>query len=307
MLSVEGICKKFGNKQVLNNLTFKIAKGEIYGFVGPNGAGKTTTMKILSGLLKADSGVISYENKNLLEDITLLKEKIGYMPDFFGVYDNLMVMEYLEFYGSANKMSDKDIHERSLKLLEMMNLSCEIDSYVDDLSRGMKQRLCLVRTLLHDPEIIILDEPTSGLDVKSKNDLQNMLKMVSEQGKTVIISSHILSELAQICTSVGIIESGSMIMSGKLDDVLDKVDEANPLIISVLNNVSKAIEVLKENPLVKTITLDENNISITFAGKKGDEAILLRELVINNINVSEFKREQSNLESIFLKITGENK
>lgn len=305
MLKIDRLCKSYGDKQVLNELSLEIKKGEIFGFVGPNGAGKTTTLKIISGLLPADSGEIFYEYENLLDNIPLLKSKIGYMPDFFGVYDNLKISEYLEFYGSAYGLSQDVISRRSSELLDLVKLSDAKNLYVDNLSRGMKQRLCLARTLIHNPDIIILDEPASGLDPHTRSDLKEILKNLSEYGKLIIVSSHILTELSQMCTNVGIIDGGRIIMSGKVSEILNQVDESNPIIINIIYGIEKAIEILKENPMVKTLTIDENDILITFLGNKDDEALLLKTLITNDVHIFGFKREQSSLENLFMKITGE--
>ena len=212
MLKIKGLCKKYGNFTALDNLDLAIGRGEIFGFVGPNGAGKTTTLKILAGLLKADAGEVYIDDIRLFEDYDRLKELIGYMPDFFGVYDNLKVMEYLEFYASAYGIETKRAQELGRELLSVVHLDGKEEHYVDELSRGMKQRLCLARALIHDPQFLILDEPASGLDPRNRFEFKEILRDLKEAGKTIIISSHILMELAEICTSIGVIEHGKIIM-----------------------------------------------------------------------------------------------
>ena len=303
MLKIKGLCKKYGNFTALDNLDLAIGRGEIYGFVGPNGAGKTTTLKILAGLLKADAGEVYIDDIRLFEDYDRLKELIGYMPDFFGVYDNLKVMEYLEFYASAYGIETKRAQELGRELLSVVHLDGKEEHYVDELSRGMKQRLCLARALIHDPQFLILDEPASGLDPRNRFEFKEILRDLKEAGKTIIISSHILMELAEICTSIGVIEHGKMIMQGSIEDILSAVDASNPLIIRVYDQVQTAILVLKEEEQVKNLTIQGNSLMVTFTGNRKDEAMLLRRLVERGVLVQSFAREQSNLEALFLKIT----
>jgi ABC-2 type transport system ATP-binding protein len=302
MLKIEHLSKSYGNFKAVDDFNLSVKEGEIYGLVGPNGAGKTTIMKIMSGLLKADSGSITIESENILNDVKRLKHTIGYMPDFFGVYDNLTVIEYLQFYSSAYGIANNITLSRADELLELVDLSDKVNEYVDGLSRGMKQRLCLARTLVHNPDILILDEPASGLDPVTRHQLKFILKNLSDKGKTIIISSHILTELAEICSSICIMDAGKVIMSGNIDEILFQVDSSNPLIISVFEDVEKALPILKKNRYVRTISVDNNNIMVTFIGRKEDEANLLKELIMNDILIVSFKREQSNLESLFLRI-----
>lgn len=303
MLEIKNLHKAYGKFKAVDNLNIHISRGDIFGFVGPNGAGKTTTMKIISGLLAADYGQILLEDKNILSQNFLLKEKIGYMPDFFGVYDNLTAIEYLEFYSLAYGIDEKEAVNRCHELLEMVNLSDKADEYVDSLSRGMKQRLCLARTLVHNPEILILDEPASGMDPRTRHELKNILKNLKELGKTIIISSHILTELSEMCNTVGIIEKGRCLIQGNINDILNKVDESNPLTLTVLGEVNSAIAVLKENRYVKSLAVDQNSIMIVFVGRKQEEAALLKQLIDKGVPVLSYKREQSDLESLFLQIT----
>lgn len=302
MFKIENLSKSYGSFKAVENFNLSVEEGEIYGFVGPNGAGKTTIMKIMAGLLTADSGTITLGEENILKDVSKLKKTIGYMPDFFGVYDNLTVTEYLYFYSSAYGIKDDITTERTKQLLELVDLQEKANEYVDGLSRGMKQRLCLARTLVHNPDILILDEPASGLDPFTRHQLKYILKNLSDSGKTIMISSHILTELAEICDSICIIEKGKVIMSGNIEEILFQVDSSNPLLIRVLNDAEQAVAILKKNKYVRTISVEDNNILVTFIGRKEEEASLLKELIDNNVLVLSYKREQSNLESLFLKI-----
>ena len=195
-LTVDHLVKRFGNFTAVDELCMEIPAGSVFGFVGPNGAGKTTTMKIMAGLLAADGGSILLDGQDALKSRKLLREKMGYMPDFFGVYDNLRVSEYMDFYAGTYYIPYADRPALIDGLLELVDLSHKKDAYVDSLSRGMKQRLCLARSLIHDPDILILDEPASGLDPRARMEMKEILKQLGSLGKTVIISSHILPELA---------------------------------------------------------------------------------------------------------------
>ena len=303
MLKIRNLTKRYGRYTALDSLDLQIDRGEIFGFVGPNGAGKTTTMKIMAGLLKADAGEIYIDDIKLFEDYNRLKEVIGYMPDFFGVYDNLQVMEYLEFYASAYGMETRQARRLGGHLLEMVHLEGKEECYVDELSRGMKQRLCLARALIHDPQFLILDEPASGLDPRSRFEFKEILKELRDNGKTIIISSHILMELAEMCTSIGIIERGKMILQGSIEDILETVDTSNPLIIRVYDQVDTAVLLLKREEKIESLTIRGNSIFASFSGNREEEARLLKTLIDNGVLVQSFSREQGSLESLFLKIT----
>ena len=303
MLKIRNLTKRYGRHTALDSLDLQIDRGEIFGFVGPNGAGKTTTMKIMAGLLKADAGEIYIDDIKLFEDYNRLKEVIGYMPDFFGVYDNLQVMEYLEFYASAYGMETRQARRLGGHLLEMVHLEGKEECYVDELSRGMKQRLCLARALIHDPQFLILDEPASGLDPRSRFEFKEILKELRDNGKTIIISSHILMELAEMCTSIGIIERGKMILQGSIEDILETVDTSNPLIIRVYDQVDTAMLLLKREEKIESLTIRGNSIFASFSGNREEEARLLKTLIDNGVLVQSFSREQGSLESLFLKIT----
>lgn len=303
MLKIRNLTKRYGRHTALDSLDLQIDRGEIFGFVGPNGAGKTTTMKIMAGLLKADAGEIYIDDIKLFEDYNRLKEVIGYMPDFFGVYDNLQVMEYLEFYASAYGMETRQARRLGGHLLEMVHLEGKEECYVDELSRGMKQRLCLARAMIHDPQFLILDEPASGLDPRSRFEFKEILKELRDNGKTIIISSHILMELAEMCTSIGIIERGKMILQGSIEDILEMVDTSNPLIIRVYDQVDTAVLLLKREEKIESLTIRGNSIFASFSGNREEEARLLKTLIDNGVLVQSFSREQGSLESLFLKIT----
>lgn len=216
MLKLSQVHLSYGRVKALNGLDLHIEKGKIYGFVGPNGAGKTTTMKVIAGLLQADQGEIFIDGVKLEGSVEENRKVIGYMPDFFGVYDNLLVSEYLQFFGELYDLSPTEINEKIDKLLALVQLEEHKDKLVDSLSRGMKQRLCLARALIHDPKLLLLDEPASGMDPVARMQMKHILKTLSENGQTILISSHILPELSEICDEIGIIDKGKMIQEGNL-------------------------------------------------------------------------------------------
>ena len=220
MLTIKNLRKRYGNFQALDGLNLEVADGELFGFVGPNGAGKTTTLKILAGLLVPDEGEVEIGGLDVYSDGKELRRRIGYVPDFFGVYDNLKVSEYMEFFASCYGITGLQARTRCHTLLEQVRLEDKEDFFVDGLSRGMKQRLCLARALIHDPDLLILDEPASGLDPRTRVEYTAILKELRDQGKTLLVSSHILSELSELCTSIGV--QGDEIKLGFLGDRQDE-------------------------------------------------------------------------------------
>lgn len=312
MLEIQNLTKRYGKFLALNDLNLHIEKGEIFGFVGPNGAGKTTTMRIVCGLLKASGGTVFIDGVNALTRPDDIKRKVGYVPDFFGVYDNLKVMEYMEFYGSMYGMDREEIYEISEGLLELVNLSDKKEAFVDTLSRGMKQRLCVARALLHNPDLLVLDEPNSGLDPRARFEMKEVLKNLGTMGKTIIISSHILPELSEMCTSIGIMEHGQLIVSGRVEEIMQKSVGSQPIRIKATASGQEddgreyIATVLKEQPFVNKVSYTEDEILVSFTGSEQEAARLLKTLVERDIAVSNFYREKEDLESLFLEITGGN-
>ncbi|MGB8455697.1 MAG: ABC transporter ATP-binding protein [Anaerocolumna sp.] len=303
MLEIKNLTKKYGRFTALSGLNMEIKKGEIFGFVGPNGAGKTTTMRIVTGLLKPDSGTVYVDGVDARANPKGLKSKIGYMPDFFGVYDNLKALEYMEFYASIYGITGKKAKQLCLELMELVQLSDQADSYVDEMSRGMKQRLCLARSLVHNPGLLVLDEPASGLDPRARFEMKDILKELHNQGKTILISSHILPELAQMCSNIGIIEKGRMVVTGTVEEILSARGAASPIVMKFTSGQEIAVELLKQNPFVQNIMIRDNSISILFKGNETDEADILASMIQNGAMLSSFNREESSLESLFMQIT----
>jgi len=260
-------------------------------------------MKIIAGLLPADGGEIYVDGIDALKDNKKLKEKIGYMPDFFGSYENLKVIEYMEFYSSIYGIVGKESRNLIMDLLELVNLGDKKDMYVDGLSRGMKQRLCLARSLVHNPELLILDEPASGMDPRSRFEMKGILKNLKDMDKTVIISSHILSEMNEICTSVGIIEEGKMIYSGGIDNLLTRVNSVNPLKIIVGDKVKEAKTILSELPYITSIKENSRELTVFFNGGEVEISNTIKTLVLKDIPIVSFTQVSENLEDVFIKIT----
>lgn len=303
MLTIINLEKFYGKYKAVNGLDMHLKKGDIFGFIGPNGAGKSTTMKIIAGLLPADGGEIYVDGIDALKDNKKLKEKIGYMPDFFGSYENLKVIEYMEFYASIYGIVGKESKNLIMDLLELVNLEEKKDAYVDGLSRGMKQRLCLARSLVHNPELLILDEPASGMDPRSRFEMKGILKNLKDMDKTVIISSHILSEMNEICTSVGIIEEGNLIYSGGINNLLSRMSSNNPLKIIVRDKVKESKVILSELPYITNIKENSKELTVFFNGGEIEISNTIKALVLKDIPIISFTQVSENLEDVFIKIT----
>jgi len=303
MLKIKGLVKKYGKFTAVDYLDLHVPKGEIYGFVGPNGAGKTTTMKIISGLMEADRGEVYVNDIDVLKNQRKAKEVIGYMPDFFGVYDDLKVTEYLDFYASIYKINAKERKKICDDLLELVDLQDKKDAYVDSLSRGMKQRLCLARSLVHNPELLVLDEPASGMDPRARVEMKEILRVLKDLGKTIIISSHILPELSELCTSIGIIERGKIVISGTVDEIMQQVYRKRFIKVKIKDKTEECAKVMQEHPLITNIIKGENSIEAGFEGSEEEMAMLLKELVMRDIPVISFGQMEGNLEDVFMKVT----
>ena len=303
MLEIKNISKSYGKHIALSNLCLNIPEGALFGLVGPNGAGKTTFIKIFSGIIKPDRGEIIFGDMDVLRKEKEAKELIGYVPDVLGIYDNMTVFEYMSFFAATYGLTGYVARKKTEILLEQVGLTDKIDYFLNELSRGMQQKLCVARALIHDPKLIIMDEPASGLDPRSRYEFKELLQELNGSGKTVILSSHILSEVSEICTDIGIIETGKVVISGSVDNILEKVESSNPIKIKVINNVDIALDILKNNANVKLLSVDSGNFVVYFEGKKADEANLLKTLIDKDVMVTEFIREAGSLESFFIKVT----
>ena len=303
MLKIENLVKTYGRFTAVDHLNLELTQGNIYGFVGPNGAGKTTTMRIAATLMKADSGTVRVDGINAAEYPVEVRGKLGYMPDFFGVYDNLKVSEYMDFYGSCYGLSRQERMMRTGELLELVELQKKKENYVDSLSRGMKQRLCLARSLIHNPGLLILDEPASGMDPRARIEMKGILRTLKEMGKTILISSHILPELSELCTHIGIIEKGKMVYSGEVGDIMRRIIGKTWLKIEVLSDVEKAVRILREQPSTGEMQVEGQTLEVGFSGREEDLAELLRILIAGEVSVVSYTREEGSLEEVFMEVT----
>ena len=303
MIQIRGLSKSFGSFQALKGIDLTIAKGTVFGFVGPNGAGKSTTMSILATLMAPDSGIAMVDGFDVTKHPHEVRKRIGYMPDFFGVYDQFKTMEYMHFYGASYGIPKAERDELIPNLLELVNLSDKKDAYVDTLSRGMKQRLCLARCLVHDPELLILDEPASGLDPRARIEMREILKELKTMGKTIIISSHILPELAEMVDEIGVIEHGLMRAIGNVNEIQNRLRVKRYLHIRLLDKMDEAEAFLRDRPHVNKLLREEDNINVHFGGGDEEQAELLRSMMSYGFEIVSFSEAQSNLEDVFLEIT----
>jgi ABC-2 type transport system ATP-binding protein len=311
MLTTENLTRKYGSFTALDNLNLTISDGELHGFVGPNGAGKTTTMRILATLLPATSGKAYVDGVEVSRDGKKIRRMVGYMPDFFGVYDGLKTWEYLDFYARCYSINHKERVKMVDRLLEIVRLSDKKNAYIDILSRGMKQRLCLARSLIHDPKLLILDEPASGMDPRARAEMKDILRALRNMGKTILISSHILPELSEMCDSLTIIDHGKLVFSGPVTDLARKMLGQAPLDILLTpdatgEQMESAIGLMKEFPGVTGILQPEEHLlRVDFEGSARDTAALLQAVMQKGTPVIDFHRAPVNLEKVFMEVTQE--
>ena len=304
MLHINKLTKKYGSFTAVSHLSLHIPEGDLFGFVGPNGAGKTTTIRMVCGLLRATSGTVKIGNVKGAVGSREMKRMIGYVPDFFGVYDNLKVREYMDMYGSMYGMYARDIARLTEDLLELVNLSDKKEVYVDTLSRGMKQRLCMARALLHNPKLLLLDEPSSGLDPRARVEMKELLKNLHSMGKTILISSHILSELSEMCTSIGIMNHGQLITSGRIEEIMAQLSGGNRIHIQIASGMETAVRILQEHAGVVLESVRENEVIVTSSSTDEEISALIGALIQNEVILTGFYREEGNLESLFMQLTG---
>lgn len=306
MLKINSLRIDYDDITAVRDLSVEIQKGQIYGLVGPNGAGKTSTIKALAGVLEPTYGEISINGHDLDLERSQALQDIGYMPDFPPVYENLKVWEYLDVFAAAYLIDRRQRLERARHWVKQVNLENKWDSFIRDLSRGMRQRLVLAKTVLPNPKVLLLDEPASGLDPIARREFRDLLKRIAAEGMTILISSHILTELSEFCNAIGIMEKGKMVVSGSIEEIRKAIHSTGYLIVRLAQQdplLERAIAILSESSQVqKTQKASETEIQAHFSGSRQEAAQLLSRLVAERIPVAEFIIKEDDVEDIFFKI-----
>ena len=333
MIQIRHLRKEYKDLVALKDLNLELEPGDIFGYIGPNGAGKTTTIKMLATLLTPTAGTAYVDGVDVVRYPEQVRAVVGYMPDFFGVYDDIKVWEYLDFFAAAYRIPKEKRPQIIDDVLTLTDLNVKKDAYVESLSRGMKQRLCLAKTLVHDPKVLLLDEPASGLDPRARIEIKELLKELKAMGKTIIVSSHILPELADFCNKIGIIEKGEMIVSGDVNEIIRQVSGAHTLEVKILDEAApldldldiaglaaatpheggvavkttpameRAMAILREMETVADVKVGDNVLQVAYVGEPNGEWELLRELVRADIKVVSFGTQATDLEDIFMRVT----
>src|SRR5687768_4080117 len=293
----------YGNMTALSSLTLTVNRGELFGFIGSNGAGKTTTLRILATFLSPSAGTAKILGHDVVHDADSVRHNIGYMPDFFGVYKDMEVTEYLDFFGACYKISSAQRERTVNDVLELVGLSEKKGALIGALSRGMQQRLGLARVLIHDPQLLLLDEPASGLDPRARIEMMAILQELQRMGKTIIISSHILSELQTLCNRVAIIEKGKLIYSGPVQGVRDQMGTGHIYWVKVASEPEKAIGLLKSHPNVSEVEQVDGQMKVTLASQDTDPSFLAETLVNGGARVTGLWEEELGLEEVFMRVT----
>lgn len=303
MIRLEGFGKDYGSFTAVDRIDLHIREGETFGFIGPNGAGKSTTIRFLATLLRASRGDGSVAGCDVMGDPVGVRQSIGYMPDHFGVYDGMRVWEFLDFFAVAYRIGRTGRRQVIDNVLELLDLTHKRDDPVNGLSRGMKQRLCLAKTLLHDPPVLILDEPASGLDPRARVELKVLLKELRKMGKTILISSHILSELADCCTSVGIIERGQLLMQGPIDEVYRQIRRNRVVDLRFVSGREAGLAVLRSTPSLRSLDAMPERVTAELETDDEGLATLLEELVAAGVRLRSFHDRDPTLEDVFMTVT----
>lgn len=303
MIEITNFGKHYGDFVAVQNLNLKIEAGEMFGFIGPNGAGKSTTIRFLATLLKASHGEGTVNGHSVTNDPIGVRRSVGYMPDNFGVYDGMKVWEFLDFFAVAYQVPKARRKEVLSDVLELLDLTHKRDDFVNGLSRGMKQRLCLAKTLVHDPPVLILDEPASGLDPRARLEVKALLKELRRMGKTILISSHILTELADCCTSIGIIERGQLLLHGPIEQVYRKITSSRHLEARFSGNPDQGVSLIRSDPKVANSEITPRGCIFEVNGTDADVQRLMRSLVSADCGLVSFADKEPTLEDVFMMVT----
>jgi len=303
MIEIKNLVKNYKNFKAVKDISLSLEPGDAFGFLGPNGAGKTTTIKILATLLSPTEGDAFIGGYSVRKDPEKIRKIMGYMPDFFGIYDQVKAWEYLDFFASAYKVEKTRRKTIISDVLELTDLYGKRNDYVDNLSRGMKQRLCLARVLIHDPQVLLLDEPASGLDPRARIEMRALLKELRTMGKTIFISSHILTELADLVNKIGIIEAGQLLAFGEVDMILKELAPVKVMKLNVLESTDMAVKILEQSCHVNKIDVKERTIQFEFKGTDDELSDLVKKLVTEGVKLVALQEQKVDLESVFMKIT----
>ena len=303
MIELIDFGKDYGEFTAVQQLNLKIEAGELFGFIGPNGAGKSTTIRFLATLLKASRGEGTVNGHSVTRDPMKVRQSVGYMPDNFGVYDGMKVWEFLDFFAVAYQIGKSHRKQIISDVLDLLDLGHKRNDYVNGLSRGMKQRLCLAKTLVHDPPVLILDEPTSGLDPRARIEVKALLKELRRMGKTILISSHILSELADTCTSIGIIERGQLLMHGPINDDYRRIRGNRIVEIKFTSQMDLGLSIVRSCPATRNVSLEEHAATVELDTDDAGIAALLDSLVRQGVGLRSFADKEPTLEDVFMLVT----
>jgi ABC-2 type transport system ATP-binding protein len=303
VIKIQDLTKVYGELRAINQLSLELNEGDLFGFIGPNGSGKTTTMRILATLLQPTWGEAYVCGHSIYTHAKEIRRLIGFMPDFFGVYDDMKVIEYLEFFAAAYRIKGPARRKVCEEMLALVDLGYKRDAFVTSLSRGMTQRLGLARVLLHDPQVLLLDEPASGLDPRARIEIRGVLKELGKMGKTIMVSSHILPELADICNKVGIIERGELLVCAEVADVMGRVREQPVLEIGVVGDRDAAARLLERHDLVDKVEVCDDRLMVTLTKGVEDYSDLSTLLIQAGFKLTTFKLDEINLETAFMALT----
>ncbi|MFZ4082052.1 MAG: ABC transporter ATP-binding protein [Pirellula sp.] len=305
MIKTIKLTKKYDDMYAIRDIDLDLGQGDLFGFIGPNGAGKTTAMRIVATLLEPTEGEAYVCNYSIYTHPKEIRRLVGFMPDFFGVYDDMTVIEYLEFFAAAYRIGPQARRKRCNEMLDIVDLDFKRDAYANTLSRGQTQRLGLARTLLHDPAVLLLDEPLSGLDPRARIEMRALMRRLGAMGKTIIVSSHILPELADVCNKVGIIDSGKMIASDDVSSIIKRVSPNTTILIDLVKaqDSAKAIDLISPLPMVERVALDGAKLRVTLKADVEDYSSLSMLLATQGIPFTKFAAEEINLESAFMAFT----
>jgi ABC-2 type transport system ATP-binding protein len=303
MIKIQELTKTYGELRAINNLSLELVEGDLFGYIGPNGSGKSTTMRILATLLQPTWGEASVCGYSIYTHPKEIRRLIGYMPDFFGVYDDMKVIEYLEFFAAAYRIKGPKRKQICDEVLDLVDLGYKREAFVTSLSRGMTQRLGLARVLLHDPKVLLLDEPASGLDPRARIEIRGLLKELRKMGKTIMVSSHILPELADICNKVGIIERGELLVNANVSDVMKQVRQRTLLNVGVTTDMDGAAKMLGQSSIVESVDIRDGIIFVTLHENVEDYSELPTVLVEAGYKIKVFKEDEINLETAFMALT----